>query len=111
MELVLLILIAIFVITYRKNTGDNFYRFLMKEINNLYEKYAPYSFQMVREKTKELGQELYCQRICISSCSFWSYRCRYSLFIFFKYFLGYFLCCWIYSFYTIFGLFKMSENL
>ena len=57
MELVLLILIAIFVITYRKNTGDNFYRFLMKEINNLYEKYAPYSFQMVREKTKELGQE------------------------------------------------------
>lgn len=57
MELILLLLIAIFVITYRKNTGDNFYKFLMSEIGNIYEKYAPYSFQMVREKTKELGQE------------------------------------------------------
>lgn len=57
MELVILILITIFIITYRKNTGDNFYKFLMNEINSVYEKYAPYSFQMVREKTKELGQE------------------------------------------------------
>lgn len=57
MELVILLLITIFIITYRKNTGDNFYKFLMHEINSIYEKYAPYSFQMVREKTKELGQE------------------------------------------------------
>ena len=55
MELIILWLIAIFVFTYRKNTGDNFYKFLMSEINNVYEKYAPYSYQMVREKTKELG--------------------------------------------------------
>ncbi|MDD4187694.1 MAG: hypothetical protein PHX04_02895 [Bacilli bacterium] len=57
MELVILLLITIFIITYRKNTGDNFYKFLMSEINSVYEKYAPYSFQSVREKTQELGQE------------------------------------------------------
>lgn len=57
MELIIVFLIAIFVITYRKNTGDNFYKFLVSEAGNAYEKYAPYSFQMVREKTKELGQE------------------------------------------------------
>ncbi|MDD2238492.1 MAG: hypothetical protein PHH51_01225 [Bacilli bacterium] len=57
MELIVLLLIAIFVLTYRKNTGDNFYKFLMNELGNIYGKYAPYSFQMVREKTKELGQE------------------------------------------------------
>ncbi len=57
MELIILLLIAIFIITYRRNTGDNFYKFLMKELGNIYGKYAPYSFQMVREKTKELGQE------------------------------------------------------
>lgn len=57
MELILLILIAIFVITYRRNTGDNIYNFFVKEIGNVYEKYAPFSFKIVRQKTKELGQD------------------------------------------------------
>ena len=57
MELVLLLLIAIFVITYRKNTGDSVYKFFVKEVSSIYDKYAPYSFKMVREKSKELGEE------------------------------------------------------
>ncbi len=57
MELFLLLLIAIFVISYRKNSGDNFYKYITEEANNLYQQYAPYSFQMVREKAVELGQE------------------------------------------------------
>lgn len=57
MEIIIVILIMIFIILYRRNTGDNFYKYLMSEINNIYSKYAPYSFQMVREKTIELGQE------------------------------------------------------
>lgn len=57
MELILLLLIAIFIFAYRKNTGDNFYKYLMQEVNGVYEKYAPYSFQTVREKSKDLGQE------------------------------------------------------
>ena len=57
MELVILLVIAIFVITYRKNTGENVYKFFVSQVSNIYEKYAPYSFKTVREKTKELGQE------------------------------------------------------
>jgi len=56
-ELVILLVIAIFVITYRKNTGENVYKFFVSQVSNIYEKYAPYSFKTVREKTKELGQE------------------------------------------------------
>ena len=57
MELPILLLIAVFIFAYRKNTGDNFYKFLMQEMGGVYEKYAPYSFQTVREKSIELGQE------------------------------------------------------
>ena len=57
MELVILLLIAIFVITYRKNTGDNVYKFFTEEVGKLYDKYAPYTFKTVREKSIELGEE------------------------------------------------------
>jgi len=57
MELVILLIITVFVITYRKNTGDNVYKFFATQAANVYNKYAPYSFKKVREKTKELGQE------------------------------------------------------
>ena len=57
MELFLLLLIAIFVISYRMNSGDNFYKYITSSANNIYQQYAPYSFQMVRQKAKDLGQE------------------------------------------------------
>ncbi len=57
MELPILLLIAIFVIIYRMNTGDNVYKFFVEQVSGVYNKYAPYSFKVVREKTKELGQE------------------------------------------------------
>ena len=57
MELILLLLITIFVILYRKNTGDNVYNFIVNEISNIYDKYAPYTFKTVREKSIELGEE------------------------------------------------------
>ncbi len=57
MELIILLAIAIFVIAYRKNTGDNVYKFFATSVASAYNKYAPYSFKVVREKTKELGQE------------------------------------------------------
>ena len=57
MELIILILIAVFIMAYRRNTGDDFYKYLSGEVTNVYNKYAPFSFQMVREKSKELGQE------------------------------------------------------
>ena len=50
--------IAIFVVLYRNNSNTgNVYKFINTKINVVYDKYAPYSFKMVREKVKELGQE------------------------------------------------------
>ena len=49
--------IFLFVYVYRKNTGNNSYKFIARTIGSTYERYAPYSFKVVREKAKELGQE------------------------------------------------------
>lgn len=57
MELILLIIIAVFVISYRMNNGENVYRFFITQVTTAYNKYAPFSFREVRAKTKELGQE------------------------------------------------------
>lgn len=56
-EIFVVAAILVFVYIYRKNTGDNSYKFIVKTIGNTYERYAPYSFKIVREKAKELGQE------------------------------------------------------
>ena len=58
MELVILIIIALFVIIYRKNNDtEGFYNFLRKEFGIIYDKYAPYSYKTISSKMKELKQE------------------------------------------------------
>ena len=57
MVFVILVVIAVFVVAYRMNNGQNVYEFVTRSVSNVYNKYAPYSFKMVREKAKELGQE------------------------------------------------------
>lgn len=57
MELILLLLIAIFVLFYRNYKGKNVYKFIVEQVGVAYDKFAPYSFKVVREKTKELGKE------------------------------------------------------
>ena len=57
MELIILLAIAMFVIIYRKYRGQNVYKFISEKVGVIYEKFAPYSFKVVRQKTKDLGQE------------------------------------------------------
>lgn len=56
-ELVCLLVIAIITLLLRKNPGENLYKYVVGKATVAYEKYAPYSFKMVREKAIELGQE------------------------------------------------------
>ena len=56
-EIFVVAAIIAFIYLYRKNTGDNSYKFLAEQVAGTYEKYAPYSFKVVRQKAKELGQE------------------------------------------------------
>lgn len=57
MELFIMLVIGIFVVSYRQQNGANVYKFITEGIKNIYNKYAPYSYQEVREKSKELGQD------------------------------------------------------
>ena len=50
-------IIIAFILIYRKYSGENVYKYITRQVGSLYDKYAPYSFKIVREKVKELGQE------------------------------------------------------
>ncbi len=57
-EELLFIVIAIGgIYLFRLYQGQNIGKFLSETVGSMYEKFAPYSFKAVREKTKELGQE------------------------------------------------------
>ena len=56
-EILVVAAIIIFVFIYRLNTGTKSYKFITRTIGGVYDKYAPYSFKVVRAKAKELGQE------------------------------------------------------
>ena len=56
-ELIILLIIAAIVLIVRRNPGEQAYKFISSGVSNAYNKYAPYSFKMVREKAIELGQE------------------------------------------------------
>ena len=56
-EVFVVAIIIIFVYLYRKNNGNASYKFIAKTVGNTYEKYSPYSFKVVQEKARELGQE------------------------------------------------------
>ena len=58
MEYLLVILILIFIIVNYLRSGEKFYKFIENSGNKIYEKFAPYSFRVVRQKVKEMGMEL-----------------------------------------------------
>lgn len=56
-ELIFLIVLVGVIVLYRNYKGQNVGKFITTQVQGLYDRFAPYSFKMVREKTKELGQE------------------------------------------------------
>ena len=56
-ELLIIIVIVIGIFLYRNYRGQNIGKFITSQIQTIYDKYAPFSYKVVREKTKELGQE------------------------------------------------------
>ena len=57
MEFLLVAIILIFIVLYRNNTGAITYKFIVNKVEDVYDKFAPYSFKKTREKVKELGME------------------------------------------------------
>ena len=56
-ELLILLALAIFVLIYRYSEDGKAYENFLNTVGGIYDRFAPYSFKMVREKAKELGQE------------------------------------------------------
>lgn len=56
-ELIFVIVLVVVIALYRNYKGQNIGKFIQTQAQGLYDKFAPYSFKIVREKTKQLGQE------------------------------------------------------
>ena len=56
-ELFIIAVFALAIYLYRNYKGENVGKYVTGQVQDMYDKFAPYSFKVVREKTKELGQE------------------------------------------------------
>lgn len=56
-ELFIIIVFVIFIYLYRNYKGENVGKYVLTQVQGMYDRFAPYSFKVVREKTKQLGQE------------------------------------------------------
>ena len=66
-EFVIIIIIAVAVVMYRNYQGQNVGKYITSQVQVIYDKFAPYSFKMVRDKTKELGQEYTVRQYAIQT--------------------------------------------
>ncbi len=70
MELVIMIITVVFIYMYRKDPGNTPYKYFTNMANTVYEKYAPYSFRVVKEKAKELGQDFTAKQYIVQVALF-----------------------------------------
>ena len=57
LEVLVVGFLLLFIVTYRTSSGSGVYKFVTDQINNIYSKYAPYSYKEMRKKIKELGMD------------------------------------------------------
>ena len=57
MELIIMLVTIVFIYIYRQSPGSAPYKYFTETAGSIYDKYAPYSFRVVQQKAKELGQE------------------------------------------------------
>lgn len=66
----LLLLIGLVILLYRNYKGQNVSKYITEQVQAIYDKFAPYSFKVVREKTKELGQEYTVKQYAVQIATF-----------------------------------------
>lgn len=67
---VVIAIIVLLIFVYRNHSGENVGKYITNRVGFLYDKYAPYSFKVVREKVKELGQEYTPKQYAIQIAAF-----------------------------------------
>ena len=63
-------IIIAFVLIYYKQNGEFISKYITTQFGTIYEKLAPYSFKVVRDKVKELGQEYTPRQYVIQIATF-----------------------------------------
>ena len=63
-------IIIVYIVVYRKQNGQNVYKYITETGADIYNRYAPYSFREIREKVKELGQEYTTRQYAIQIVTF-----------------------------------------
>lgn len=58
MEYIIVIFIILFALLTRLKKNESFYKFIVDSGSSIYEKFAPYSFKVVRQKVKDMGMEM-----------------------------------------------------
>ena len=69
-ELFIIIIFVLAIYLYRNYKGENVGKYVLNQIQGMYDKFAPYSFKVVREKTKQLGQEYTPRQYAIQIATF-----------------------------------------
>ena len=72
-ELFIIIAFVIAIYLYRNYKGDNVGKYIFNQVQGMYDRFAPYSFKVVREKTKQLGQEYTTRQYAIQVALFASF--------------------------------------
>ncbi len=69
-ELFIIIGFVVAIYLYRNYQGENVGKYVVGQVQGMYEKFAPYSFRVVHEKTKQLGQEYTVKQYTFQVCLF-----------------------------------------
>lgn len=72
-ELFIMIGAALFVFLARNYKGDNVGQYVFNQVQGMYDRFSPYSFKTVREKTKELGKEYTMKEYTLQATLFASF--------------------------------------
>ena len=56
-ELLIIIVAVVFLYFYRHNSDNSFGKFFGKNLQGIYDRISPYSYNIVKEKIKEMGQD------------------------------------------------------
>ena len=62
--------IMIFIIVYRNASGQNLYKYIADNTTFIYDKFAPYTYNSVRQKIKDLGQDYTPHQYMVQAAGF-----------------------------------------
>ena len=83
-ELFVIIVFMAAIYLYRNYKGENVGKYVLGQVQGVYDRFAPYSFKVVREKTKQLGQEYTIRQYTIQVAIFASFAAVVSYLYFYN---------------------------